>query len=395
MRWIRGLGGTVAHGPMDRWLLGAVLILALWGLLMVYSSSSAMGIVSHGGDDLYYLEHQLAKGILGIAFLFGLSRLDVQHLSNRAAWIAWAIALVGLVLLLVPYGPGIEVRGTRRWLSLGGFLVQPAEFARLAMIVCLAAALAGRRGQLRSWRGLLVPLAIVCATSGLIAIQPHLSMAVLTWLSGMLLMFFAGASPVKLGLVGLVSGLLAMAVKRGYQGARVGGFIDALRGDPSYQVHQSIIGIGSGGLTGMGLGQGMQKHFFLPDPHTDFILSIVGEELGLIGMLVLFALTALIVLRIFVIGRRAGLAFGELVAYGIGLQFLFGFLLHTAVCVGWAPTTGVPYPLMSFGGSALLASLIGIGLVLSISRRSSLQERQPGHIGTLLMDEPYLGRGRS
>jgi cell division protein FtsW len=253
--------------------------------------------------------------------------------------------------------------------------------------------LANRRGELRRWSGLALPVGIVMITAALIAVQPHLSMAALTGLSGILLIFFAGGSIVKLGLIGAAAGLVAAVAKRGYQGARIDGFVDALRGDPSYQVHQSILGIGSGGLTGMGLGHGMQKHFFLPDPHTDFILSIVGEELGLMGILGLLALTAMIILRIFVIGRRAGIAFGELVAYGIGLQLLLAFLLHTAVCVGWAPTTGVPFPLMSFGGSALMANLIAIGCVLSISRRTLQREREPGRLATLLMDEPCLGRG--
>lgn len=389
MRW----AGQVS-GPADRWLLGAVLLLSLWGLLMVYSSSSAMGIVSHGGNDLFYLENQLAKGLLGIALMLGLSRLDVQHYARRAPWVFWGLALGALLLLLVPSGPGVEVRGTRRWLSIAGVLVQPAEFARLAMIVCLAATIATRRGRLRTWRGLAAPLAVVLVTAGLIALQPHLSMAVLTGASGILLLYLAGAPLGKLALVAGAGGVVAFVAKRGYQGDRLDIFLEGLRGDPTYQVHQSILGIGSGGLSGMGLGHGMQKHFFLPDPHTDFILSIVGEELGFLGLLGLFALTAFIILRILLIGRRAGIVFGELIAYGVGLQFLFAFLLHAAVCVGWAPTTGVPYPLMSFGGSALLASLMAIGIVLSVSRRS-LRERQPSYLGRLLMDEPTWGGSRS
>ncbi|MBM3316588.1 MAG: FtsW/RodA/SpoVE family cell cycle protein [Candidatus Eisenbacteria bacterium] len=394
MGLFRWAGMGAAAGPMDRWLLAAVLLLALWGLLMVYSSSSAMGIVSHGGNDLFYLENQLAKGILGVALMLGLSRIDAQHYARRVPWIFWGLGLAALLLLLIPQGPGVEVRGTRRWLSIGGVLVQPAEFARVAMIVCLAAAVATRRGELRTWRGLALPLGIVFATAGLIAVQPHLSMAALTALSGLLLLFLAGGRPWKLGLAGGGAALLAFLVKRGYQGTRIDIFLEGLRGDPTYQVHQSILGIGSGGLTGMGLGRGMQKHFFLPDPHTDFILSIVGEELGLLGLLLLSSLTALIILRIFVIGRRSGVVFGELVAYGVGLQFLLAFLLHTAVCVGWAPTTGVPYPLMSFGGSALLASLTAIGIVLAVSRRSP-GVRRPSYMGRLLMDEPTLGRSRS
>jgi len=380
-------------GPLDRWLLLAVLLLALWGLLIVYSSSSAMGVVSHGGNDLFYLESQLAKALFGVGLMFALSRLGVPALTGRIAWGVWGTALLVLLVMLLPWGPGVEVRGARRWLAVGGSMVQPAEFARVAMVIALAAWLAHHRTRLDRWKGLLPAYALVLVTAGLIAMQPHLSLALLTAGSGVLLIYLAGAPLGKLALLTVPSAAVLLLLKRGYQVGRLSGFLAGIDGDPGYQVRQSMLSIGSGGLTGLGLGQGMQKHFFLPDPHTDFILSIIGEELGFVGLVALFLLAGWIAWRIFAIGRRASLAVGEFLAYGVGLQFLLAFLLHAAVCLGWAPTTGVPFPLVSFGGSALIAHLIGIGLVLAVSRRA-LRARH-GPEDALLMQEPHWGRGVS
>ncbi len=395
-------GGWDEMGPrqgIDGWLLGLVLVLLGSGVLMVYSSTCALGILSHRGNDLYYFENQLVRALVGVGLLLGLASLDPRLLSRKLAWTLWGVALFVLVLLVVPGGPGVEVRGATRWLLIGGSMIQPAEFARVALVICLAGVLSKSKGRLGTWRGLLPPVGIVLATAGLIAIQPHLSLALLTAGSGMLLIFLAGGSLKKLVLVG--GGLLTLAalVSQGYQHGRLMSFLGRVSGsagsagaDAGYQSNQSLIGIGSGGLTGLGLGRGMQKHFFVPDPHTDFILSMIGEELGLLGLVCLFGLTAWITVRIFRIGRHSSSAFGELLAYGIGLQFLLAALLHSAVCLGLAPTTGVPYPLVSFGGSALIANLIGVGLVLSISRRQGGRVEEPEYRGSVLLTEPWMGR---
>jgi cell division protein FtsW (lipid II flippase) len=146
-------------------------------------------------------------------------------------------------------------------------------------------------------------------------------------------------------------------------------FLHRSGGALAFQPEQSMVAIGSGGLFGRGLGRGLQKYFFLPDPHTDFILSILVEETGFLGLLALFLVTGFILSRVFILGYRCRSRFGELLCFGVGLQLLLAFLLHTAVCFGWAPTTGIPFPLVSFGGSALIANLLGLGLVMSVSRR--------------------------
>jgi cell division protein FtsW len=260
------------------------------------------------------------------------------------------------------------------------------------MMILLAGLLARRRGRLNTWRGLAGPIAVTIVTAGLIAAEPHMSMAFLVGGSGMLLIFLAGGSLWRLLVTGVGCGALSLAGTRAYHVARLHAFAQGMQGEAGYQALQSQLGIGSGGLLGMGLGHGMQKHFFLPDPHTDFILSIIGEELGLVGIVALLALTAWLVLRIFATGTRASTAFSSLLAWGIGLQLTLGFLLHTIVCLGWGPTTGVPFPLISFGGSALIANMIALGLVLSVSRRDSAPEPAPTYLGGLLMVEPRAGR---
>ncbi len=384
-----------SSGPADRWLLGAVLALSLWGLLMVYSSSSGLGIAVHQGNDLFFLESQLARWVLGVVLLLGLSRLEARYLSGKIAWAIWILAIVVLGVMLL--GFGVEVRGARRWVPLGGALIQPSEFARLAMILCVASLLARAHGRLDTWRGMLPPVVVTLVTSGLIAGQPHLSLGLLTAASGLLLIFLAGASLWRLVVIGAAclgagGAAVMLGLTRGYHTSRVLGFVQGLDGAASYQARQSILGIGSGGLIGMGPGRGLQKHLFLPDPHTDFIMSIIGEELGFIGLLTLLLLTAVIAWRVFLVGRRAESRFGEHLAHGMALQFTLAFLLHAVVCVGWAPTTGVPYPLVSFGGSALIANMIGFGLVLAVSRRGVRAERTAPYVGSVLTQEPWFGR---
>jgi len=380
---------------MDRWLLAAVLILAVWGLLMVYSSSSALAMVQDKGNDLYYVQGQAVRFLVGVALLLALARQDPRFLSGRMGLALWGGVALLLLLLLIPAGPGIEVRGARRWLRVSGKIIQPSEFARLAMIVTLAGMLARDRLRLRTWRGLLAPMAVVGATAVLIALEPHMSLGLLTAATGVLLIFLAGGSVWRVTVLGLagviVAGGAAWLRGSGYHLDRLSSFAQG-SGGLAYQAQQSVLTIGSGGLFGRGIGEGLQKYFFLPDPHTDFIMSILVEESGFIGMSVLFLLAGFVVVRTFQTALRSQSPFGELLCYGVGLQMLLGMLAHAAVCLGWAPITGVPLPLVSFGGSALVAQLMGFGLVLSIASRCA-QNSTPLQDGSrVMLREPVLGR---
>ncbi len=382
----------------DTWLLGAIIVLAVGGLLMVYSSSSALGMVREDNNDLFYLQSQLLRFVIGLAGLLVLSLFNMQAFPRQTSLIIWGLFIAALLLLLLPWGPGVEIRGTRRWMSLGGITIQPSEFARHGMILHLAWVLATKKYNLHSWRGLMWPVLIILATSGLIAFQPHLSLGLLTLFSGFLLLFLAGASIWRLLLMGLgalgLAGSLAIVAGKGYHLIRMGGFFSGLSGDLAYQAEQSILAIGSGGLVGKGIGQGLQKFFFLPDPHTDFIMSIVVEECGFIGLIVLFLVVGFILFRIFVLGSRSSLRFSELYCYGIGVQFLLAFILHAAVCLGLVPITGVPLPLVSFGGSALVANMMGLGLVLSTANGRAKPFRCYREDWARLMRDPTNKRGR-
>jgi cell division protein FtsW len=388
--WLAG-----GRRSMDRWLLAAVLILAIWGLLMVYSSSSALAMVQDKGNDLHYVQGQFMRFLVGVALLFALSRQDPRFLSGRVGLLLWGGVIVVLLALMIPAGPGLQVRGARRWMSISGNMIQPSEFARLAMIVALSGMLVRDRLRLRTWRGLLPPMAIVGATSVLIAAEPHMSLGLLTAFTGVLLIFLAGASLgrlILLGVAGLVlAGAVAMLSGGGYHLDRLSSFAHG-GGGLAYQAQQSVLTIGSGGLFGRGIGEGLQKYFFLPDPHTDFIMSILVEECGFVGMCVLFLLAGFVVLRTFQTAIRSQSPFGELLCYGVGLQMLLGILVHAAVCLGWAPTTGVPLPLVSFGGSALVAQLMGFGLVLSISNRCADSSLSFQNGSRVILREPALGR---
>ncbi len=357
---------------LDRWLLWTVLSLAGWGLLMVYSSSCALGQMRHG-DDLTFLQAQFFRCVLGVGLLLVVAQLDARILRGRVRWFAWGGLVLMLAVLFLPTDLSVTVRGARRWLRLGGFVLQPSEFARFAMMLMLAGTLADREIKLRSWRGLWLPAGIIGLTAGLVAAQPHMSQALLIAVTGFGLLFLAGASLWRLALLALaaLSGAagLALVTGKGYHLARILSFLKGGVGALGFQPEQSVVAVGSGGLFGLGWGKGLQKFFFLPDPHTDFILSIVAEEGGFVSLVLLFALTGFILWRVFLLGHRCESRFGELFCYGVGLQMLFGSLLHTAVCLGWAPTTGIPFPLVSFGGSALIANLLGLGLVLSVSSR--------------------------
>jgi cell division protein FtsW len=389
--------GWLAGGRrgIDRWLLAAVLILAVWGLLMVYSSSSVLALVQEKGNDLYYVQSQFVRFLVGVALLLALSRQDPRFLSGRVGLILWGAIAVLLLLLVIPAGPGVEVRGARRWMRICGRIIQPSEFARLAMIVTLAGMLARDRLRLRTWRGLLPPMAVVGLTSALIAAEPHMSLGLLTAATGVLLIFLAGASLWRLGLLGLagaaLAGIVALIRGGGYHIDRLSSFAHG-SGGLAYQAQQSVLAIGSGGLFGRGIGEGLQKYFFLPDPHTDFIMSILVEESGFIGMSVLFLLAGFVVLRTFQIAMRSQSPFGQLLCCGVGVQMLLGVLAHAAVCLGWAPTTGVPFPLVSFGGSALVAQLMGFGLVLSISSRCAEHTLPFQNGARVILREPALGR---
>lgn len=352
---------------MDSVLLTAVIFLCLLGVLMVYSSSAILATVE-ASSQTAYVRSFLPKLALGGIALAALSRISHFHFRGRVAWVALALVILGLILVMLP-GLSTGGRGTKRFLDLGPLSAQPAEFARVALVLFLASFVAHRDRWVESgWKGLRWPLAAVFGTAGLVMVQPNLSSAAMIVILGFALLFLAGQPILRLILAAL-PGAVGVLLVQPYQLERVRQFlVHQGGGESSYQVQQSLIAVGSGGFLGKGLGEGLQKYLYLPFPHTDFILAVIGEELGFIGMLVLFTLFGVIIYRGLRIARLANDPFSQLLAAGITLNLAMNVFLHAFVVLGLGPVTGVPLPFISHGGSSLMVNLAAVGILLSISR---------------------------
>ena len=378
----------------DKVLFGAILLLVGFGLVMVYSASAAIAHESGARHNPFLVKQAFAAG-LGLLLMLAVMHLDYRHL--RQPWVVYPMLAGSLVLLVaVLFAP--QLNQTHRWLFVGGLSLQPSELAKLALVVFLAYQLerktepvsheaepkartttgAGRPAAARSGVNqpeLLVPaLGAAGLMSLLVLLEPHLSAALVLVAVTCLLLFLAGlAWRTVLTTAALAVPLVALAVWiEPYRRQRFLTYLDPER-DPlgsGFQVMQSLIAVGSGGLFGQGLGHGAQKLYFLPYPHTDFIFAIVGEELGLIGSLGLLALFATVAWK----GARAGLrapdALGRYLAWGFTGLLMTQALLHCSVAVALLPSTGVPMPFLTYGGSALVTSLVGSGVVLNVSQHA-------------------------
>lgn len=356
----------------DRWLLILPLVLTAVGLVMVYSSSAILGIAMHNDSD-HFLTKQLFRVALGVAvFALLCWRADLRLIERHAP----KLLALAVVLLVIVVAAGHAAGGAMRWIKLGSMTLQPTDLARLAAVVFLAWWLKRRPpAELGFTRGLLPPLGFVGVLAGLILLQPNLSSAGLLGLTGFTLIFLAEAPLLHLAVpvgVGAVAAVVAVNTHP-YMMTRVETFVrflftgalDSL--GSGWQLDQSLIAIGSGGWLGRGLGAGLQKYLFLPEPHTDFIYSILAEELGFAGSTVLIVLFALLVWRGFRVMAQATDPFHFLLAAGLTLQLGLYAVVNLAVATGIAPTTGLPLPFVSYGGSALLANLAAAALLYRIS----------------------------
>jgi cell division protein FtsW len=354
----------------DRPLLAAVVALAALGVVMVYSASAVLA-ADRFGEGAYYLWRQLAFALLGVAALTAAALVPLGRLE-RLARPALALALALLALTLVP-ALAPRVAGTQRWLSLGIVRFQPAELAKLAIVLWLAARLA-RPGAVDTLGGLLGRLAVVGAVVALVLAQPDFGTAALLALIALGMLFVAGARPVHLASLVLAAlpAVYLLVMRVPYRRARVLAFLDpwAHASGSGWQVIQSFIAFGAGGLFGRGLGEGRQKLLFLPEPHTDFIAAVVAEELGLVGFAVMTALFAVVVLRGLAIARRAPTPFATYLALGATLLVGLQAAINIGVALGCLPTKGLPLPFVSYGGSALVVAMVAAGLLLNVASAS-------------------------
>ncbi len=363
----------------DRWLLALALGLTAVGLVMVYSSGSFYAFV-HYHDANYFLVQQLIRVGLGGLVLFGSIQLLTVRRLEAAAPVLFGISLVLLVVVIVF---GHHANGSSRWFRAGIVSLQPTDLARVATVLFLAWWLVRRPVEQRGfWRGLVPPLVICGLAAGLILKQPNLSSAGLLFMTGFVMLFLAGArlrhllAPVAAGGAAVALALMT----HGYQMGRMHTFVEFISTGKldgrhaGWQLDQSLIAIGSGGLMGRGLGAGMQKLLFLPEAHTDFIFSIIAEELGLLGATALLVLLGLLVWRGMRVAMRCTHPFAALVAGGLTVQIGLYALANLAVATGVAPTTGLPLPFVSYGGSALIVNLAAIGILYRISALNAESE---------------------
>ncbi|MBP2240035.1 cell division protein FtsW [Cytobacillus eiseniae] len=356
----------------DLILIIVTLSLLAVGLTMVYSASAVWAEYKFN-DSFFFAKRQMLFAVVGIAAMFFIMNIDYW------TWRTWAkvlviICFVLLILVLIP-GIGNERNGSRSWIGVGAFSIQPSEFMKLAMISFLAKFLSERQKVITSFKKGLVPsLGIVFLAFGLIMLQPDLGTGTVMVGTCIVMIFIAGARIrhfVFLGLIGL-AGFIALVLSAPYRMKRITSFLDPWE-DPlgsGFQIIQSLYAIGPGGLFGLGLGQSRQKFFYLPEPQTDFIFAILSEELGFIGGSFVILLFALLLWRGVRIALGAPDLYGSFLAVGIVAMVAIQVMINIGVVTGLMPVTGITLPFLSYGGSSLTLMLIAIGVLLNISRYS-------------------------
>jgi cell division protein FtsW len=360
---------------LDWGVLLPVMGLLTLGLVMVYSSSAVLGADRYH-SQFFFVKRQAIRLLLGLVVMLFLARFDYHKLQRVAPW---ALALsVGLLGALVVLG-GAGVRGANRWLSVAEFTLQPTEIARLACVIYLAKLLDRKGERIVSFRDGVLPSALVLGVIALLILkQPNLGSTIALLVTGFLMLHLAGANTKHLALLGGAGALFAVfqVLRHPYMMDRVQGWlfhwstgaVDAQ--GKSWQLHQSIVALGSGGILGEGPGRGMQKFFFLPDPHTDFIYAVIGEELGLVGTVSVLVAYVLLFLRGLRIAGRAPDRFGFLLAAGLTVSLAVYVGMNISVVTGIIPTTGLPLPFLSYGGSALVVNLGVVGVLLNIASQT-------------------------
>lgn len=370
----RSRGSASSRQSFDLFIVGVILLLLTFGIMMVHSASSVVSMQKFG-DGYYFAKRQLIWAIVGVLAMFWFSRMDYHEWRKHAPKLAIAsFAMLVLVLII-----GVNRGGSKAWLGFGSLGIQPSEFAKLGLIIYLAHLLCDAGDRMQSfWRGFIPPLGLSVVAVGLIMLEPDLGQSVVIMGTTLLMMFAAGTRLSHLGSffgVGLVAfgGLVAAAP---YRMDRITAFLDPWKHplDQGYQIIQSLYALGSGGILGLGLGNSRQKFLYLPEPQTDFIFSIIGEELGFLGGLCILLLFAVLVWR----GVRTSIyapdEFGSLLGIGITGMIAVQVLINIGVVTGSIPATGITLPFISYGGSSLTLMLSGVGILLNISKQSVFPE---------------------
>ncbi|MFA5459659.1 MAG: putative lipid II flippase FtsW [Bacilli bacterium] len=354
----------------DVYLFIAVIILVIFGIIMIYSSSNIWAIYKYN-DALKYVKAQSLFLLVGIIIMIIISKIPYPNYYYKANLIL-AICFLLLLLVLIP-SIGTVRNGARSWFGIGSFGIQPSEFAKLGLVIFTAKYLAKNDYILgRVAKGIWPIFLITLLIFLLIMLQPDFGTGMVIVLSIVALFFVAGVNFkffIHIGILGVLA-VIGLIMGAPYRLLRIISFLDPWR-DPlgsGFQIIQSLFAIGPGGLLGFGFGHSIQKHFYLPEPQTDFIFSIISEEFGFMGILIVSFFFLTILIRSINIALRTNNRFAKYLVFGIIFQIIFQTILNLMVVVGLVPVTGITLPLLSYGGSSLLISLIGIGIILNVSR---------------------------
>lgn len=367
---------SAKHASLDYVFLILVLTILTFGLVMLFSASYAYDYY-HEGNSFYHISRQLVFAILGIVVMLVLSHID-YHIFIRFSLLIYAITLLCLVIVLFMR----PMNGARRWIVVGPLTFQPSEIAKFAVAVMFARWIELYSDKMKTFRFGIVPfIVILLPIVGLMVIEPHLSGTILVLLMAMIMMIVGGANLKWFGVAAIAGcALIAVVVMIPgvipYAMSRIQYWIDPFSDaqGKGFQTIQSLYAIGTGGLMGRGLGQSRQKHLYIPEPHNDFVFSIVCEELGFVGATLIIILFVLLVWRGYVIAMRAKDKFGAILAIGLTSQVGIQALLNIAVVTNTIPNTGISMPFFSSGGTSLVMLLAEMGIILSVSRSSTLEK---------------------
>lgn len=382
-------------------LLTATLILLAFGAVMVFSASSTTRILSDGGlsDSAFYLKKTLIVAVIGLLLMHFVARRKLSFIHDRTP-LFLGVTIVGLAAVLLL---GTAVNGTRGWFIAGPIQVQPAEFLKLALVLYGAYFFAERPDRLHSVKEMKPYLLFTGIACGLVMLQPDMGTMMVALFAVGITLFVAGARPRDLGLLlgGIASVGMIMALIAPYRRDRLLTFLnpDADVTGSGFQVIQAKIAIGSGGFSGVGIGNGVQKAFYLPEAHTDMISAVIGEEFGLIGFGMLILVFGLLGYAGFQIARRAKDDYGRILAAGLTGLILVQASLNLYAVMGMAPLTGIPLPLVSYGNNSLVVTLVAIGLILNVALggriaegRAAVPGRGNGQVAKLRLVEPQRHR---
>ena len=370
---VRETNDKTGRKRMDIPFFVLVMLLLTIGVTMVLSASFARAYYDPGnvtnGNPTYYFVRQLVFAALGIAAMIFASRLPMGFYKRFSI----PLLIVAIVLLALVPLIGVKVNGARRWIGVGSLTLQPSEIAKIGIIMAFSVMICKNRGRMKTFRyGILPFAAILLLIVGLLVLEPHFSASIIIVAIGGVMIFLGGAKLVWFIAAAIVAGggITVLLTLFPYASTRITTWRDPFSStsDEGYQIVQSLYSIGSGGLSGLGLGQSRQKYLYLPEEHNDFIFSVVCEELGFIGAVLILALFALLIIRGYWIAVHAADRYSFLVCAGVTTLLAIQVILNVSVVTNLVPCTGISLPFFSYGGTALLIQMAEMGLVLSASR---------------------------